>query len=161
MVILFTIFRSNRATSRNHPLPRFYRGTEWIDHYKSGKVMSRNFIEMRNAEFGMRKKTVVDTDKHSAQSRNQRNHPPPLPQEVRVGDAIRTSPPAGLFFGSQLKGKGQGFFAATGAADIEIFEVCGHGNFRLQEVLLERESTAADEFGFEHGSCVPAKKWVP
>jgi len=69
-------------------------------------------------------------------------------------------PPAGLSFGDPLKGTGGGFFAAARAADIEIFKVCGRGNFRLQEGLLERKSTGTDVFGFEHESCAPAKKWV-
>jgi hypothetical protein len=67
-------------------------------------------------------------------------------------------PPAGLFFGSQLKGTGGGFFAAAGAADIKVFQVRDHGNFRLQEGLLERKSAGTDEFGFKHRSCAPAKK---
>jgi hypothetical protein len=68
--------------------------------------------------------------------------------------------PAGLFSGGQLKGTGGGFFAASGAADIEVFQVCGQENFRLQEALLESKSAGADEFGFKHGSCAPANKWV-
>jgi len=59
--------------------------------------------------------------------------------------------PAGLFFGGQLKGAGGGFFAAAGAADIEVFQVCGQGNFRLLEKLRKRKSAGADEFGFKHG----------
>jgi hypothetical protein len=60
-----------------------------------------------------------------------------------------------------LKGTGKGFFPAAGAADIEIFKVSGHGDFRLQEKLLERKSAGTDEFGFQHGSCTPAKKGFP
>jgi hypothetical protein len=70
-------------------------------------------------------------------------------------------PPAGLVFGGELKGTGKGFFPASRAADIEIFKVCGHGNFRFQEKLPECKSAATDEFGFPHGSCTPTKKGFP
>jgi len=70
-------------------------------------------------------------------------------------------PPAGLVFGGDLKGTGKGFFPAARAADIEIFKVRGHGNFRFQEKLPESESAATDEFGFPHGICTPAKKGFP
>ncbi len=69
-------------------------------------------------------------------------------------------PPAGLSFGGQLKGTGGGFLTAARAADIEIFQVCGPRDFRLQEKLLESKSAGTDEFSFPHGSCTPAKKWI-
>ena len=69
-------------------------------------------------------------------------------------------PPAGLSLGDRLEGTGGGFFAAAGAADIEVLKVCGHGDFRLQEGFLESKSAGTDEFGFKHGICPLAKNRV-
>jgi hypothetical protein len=89
--------------------------------------------------------------------RNRRN------LRINSGSVLFSGPvsPAGLVFGDELKGTGKGFFPASRAADIETFKVCGHGNFRFQEKLLESKSAATDEFGFPHGSCTPAKKGFP
>jgi hypothetical protein len=159
--------------------PLFNSGTDWIDHYKSGKVMSREFTNWNADERGYHRgwnfkgkngrparliSTLIMLKRFWSVAfksrcplgnlRNLRN------LRINRGWILFSGPvpSAGLFFGGQLKGTGGGFFAAAGAADIEVFQVCGQGNFRLQEALLERKSAGAEEFGFKHGSCVPAKK---
>jgi hypothetical protein len=49
-----------------------------------------------------------------------------------------------------LQGAGRSFFAAAGAADIEVFQVFNPGNLRLQKVLFKRKSAGADKFGIKH-----------
>jgi hypothetical protein len=69
------------------------------------------------------------------------------------GDAFLQSGPiaaAGLVICGALQGAGGGFFAAAGAADIEVFQVGFLADFRIQEAFFELEPARADEFGFEH-----------